>query len=156
MPEGNYDPYSRPTPYEILGVPSGLCATAREIGRAYNKEKRKARHIADLKERAARMEKLDRAKEQLQRPENRVLVDFFLLGNDLFADLCMRFGQKLTGAEPPTQKALGALLSEHRHDDLVPRPLEQFLGEFRPVEDWEWYDDADQEQPTLRLQHGDV
>ena len=35
-----HDPFHRPTPYEILGVKKGVKATAKEIGKAYNKEKR--------------------------------------------------------------------------------------------------------------------
>lgn len=79
-----------------------------------------------------------------------MLVDFFLLGDDLFAELCLHYGQKLAAAELPTQKAIGPLLSKHEYDDLIPRPLDQ-LGDFHMVEDLPSYDEIEGERSRLRL-----
>lgn len=146
-----YDPFHRPSPYDILEIKNGLKASAKEIGQAYNKLKRKARQLKDVKERAARMEALDRAKEQLQRPENRVLIDFFMLGDDLFADLCDRLGERLSRREIPTRKALGKLLSGGRFDDLLPHPLDQFTREFELIEDAQWFDEPYADDEPLEI-----
>lgn len=127
--EAPYDPFRVPSPYEVIGVNKPLRASAKEIGKAYNKERRAARSIADLKERAARMEALDEAKEQLQRPENRVLVDFFLLGEDVFADLCVAVSGRLAEYPIPTGKVLGSILGKRRYDDLIPANSEKLLGD---------------------------
>jgi hypothetical protein len=147
----HYDPYQTPTPYDVLGVKKGVRATAKEIGKAYNKSLRKARHLKDSEQRAAKMAELEWAKERLQRPEDRVLVDFFILADDLFADLCVSCGDRLAAAPLPTQEAIGPLLSSQKYDDLVPRPLKQFLGEFQLVDDLAWFDDDDAENPQLPL-----
>ncbi len=154
MPDNmaHHDPFHRPSPYDVLEIQNGLKASAKDIGRAYNKLKRKARQLKDVKERAARMEALDLAKEQLQRPENRVLIDFFLLGEDLFADLCNAFGDQLSERDPPTNKALGKLMRGGRHDDLLPHPLDQFRGEIELPDVIEWYDDADSEDGPLVIE----
>jgi len=146
-----YDPYETPTPYETLGLKTGIHATAKEIGKSFNKATRKARHIKDSRERAARIQQLEWAKEQLQRPENRVMVDFFLLSDDLFVDLCVTYGQRLAAARLPTQEAIGPLMSKNKYDDLVPKSLDQFLGEFRLLKDLEWFDDDDAKSPRMSV-----
>ena len=153
MPEQdrNYDPYRTPTPYDILGVKGGIRATAKEIGKAYNKAKKKARLIKDSKERAARMEQLDWAKEQLLRADSRVMIDFFLLSDDLFVDLAVDFGRKLAEAPIPTKEAIGPLMPDRPYDDLVPRPLEQLLEEFRLPPALEWYDFDEPKERRLPL-----
>lgn len=152
----NYDPFQHPTSYEILGVKKGIKATAKEIGKAYNKEKRAVRRISNVKERAARLEALDRAKDQLQRPEDRVLVDFFVLGEDLFGNLATDFSQKLATVELPTDKIIGPLMPKQSYDSLVPKSLKHFLSEFQLVEDPEWHDDIDSEQSRLPIAEFDL
>ena len=145
------DPYQTPTPYDVLDIKKGIRATAKEIGKAYNKAQRRAKHIKNSEERAERMQQLDWAKEQLQRPENRVLADFFLLSDDLFADLCVSCGERLAETPLPTDEAIGPLLSASKYDDLVPRPLEAFLGEFHLLTDLEWFDEDRPDEGRLSL-----
>lgn len=146
-----FDPFERPTPYEVLGVKKGIRATAKDIGKAYNKQKREARRLSDVKERAARMEALDRAKEQLQRPENRVLVDFFHLGNDVFADLSCDLGKRLGEVQLPTEKVVGPLLPKVRYDNLMPSTFDPFLGEFELEQEPRWHAEMDDDESQLAL-----
>jgi hypothetical protein len=145
------DPYQPPTPYDVLGIRNGLRASARDIGKAYNDAKKKARHIKDTKERAARMEELERAKEQLQRPDDRVLVDFFLLGDDVFGDLCIQWAQELGAREIATGQLLGPLLPKQPYDDLLPRPLEQFVSDYRWLDDLKFHDEPEAAPPRVPL-----
>lgn len=132
----NYNPYRRPTAYEVLGIENSLYATAREIGgKAYNNQKKKARLIRDTKERARRMRELEEAKNQLLRPEDRILLDFFLLGDRLFEELCDSHGRKLAEKELPTSELLGSLHASRRNDDLVPEAPEKAAGTFQLVDD---------------------
>lgn len=146
-----FDPFHSPTPYAVLEIENGLQASAKDIGRAYNTLKRKARSISDVKARAARVEALDRAKEQLQRPENRVLIDFFLLGDALFADLCRALAARLATREMPVRTALRKVIRGGRYDDLLPRPLEQFEREFELPGNVHWYEEARADDGPLEL-----
>lgn len=146
-----YDPFHRPSPYDVLELKQGTKASAKEIGRAYNNLKKKARRIKDLKERAARMEALDRAKEQLQRPENRVLFDFFMLGGDLFTDLCDSLGARLAKKDLPTERALRGLLQVGQYDDLLPRPLDQFQKDFDIEQEVQWFSKPYDEEESLTI-----
>src|SRR4051795_10959017 len=89
------DPYVKPGPYEILGIKNGARASASDVGRAFNEQTRRARSIRDTSERARKMKALQDAKAQLLKPEDRILIDFFDLGEDLFADLCTSASDKL-------------------------------------------------------------
>src|SRR4051812_25663617 len=104
-----YDPYLSPSPYEILGIRAGLKATARDIGAAWTQRKNEARKIKDTNERAQRIKDLDNAKARLLKPDDRVLLDFFLLGEEIFKDLCVGFGDKLTPGAIDTQEVLGQM-----------------------------------------------
>ncbi len=145
------DPYQEPTAYEMLNIKKGIYATSKEIGKAYNKAQGRAKHIKSSEERAERMAQLEWAKEQLQRPENRVLVDFFLLGDDLFADLCVRCGERLAATPLPTGQVLGELFSANKYDDLVPRPLKAFCREFRLLNDLEWFENEGSSDERLSI-----
>jgi hypothetical protein len=119
MSEELVDPYAIPTAYDILGLQSGVQATAKEIGKAYNKQKQAAKRIPDTKQRAARLEEIDRAKDQLQRPDQRVLVDFFQLSNDLFGDLASLVSGRLAQGGLYTEKIVGRFLAPRPYDDLL-------------------------------------
>src|SRR5207247_2176437 len=121
---GKYNPYEQPTAYEVLGLKEGPKATLEDIARAYNEHKRKARLIKDTKERAARLVELDRARDRLLRPDDRVLLDFFLLSDDLFADLCCRYAQQLSEVDLPVAEVIAALHGGWPYDDLVPEKLD--------------------------------
>jgi hypothetical protein len=144
------DPFGDSTPYDVLGIDKGPSATGRDVTRAYTEAKRKARRISDVKQRAARMKELDRAKEQLQRPGDRVLVDFFMLSEDTFGDLCIRVAKSMTELQMPTDEVLGPLLSK-RYDDLLPASREQFRREFHLLENMEFFDAADLEEARLPI-----
>lgn len=119
-----YDPYRHPTPYDVLGLKEGLRADAKAIGKAYNKERKEAARINETAERAQRMKDLDRARDELLRPDDRVLLDFFGLSDKLFPDLCLGYTRKLAGDQPPrTAELLGGLRAERPYDDLVPGDL---------------------------------
>jgi len=138
---GKFNPYRRPTPYDILGLKDGTAATLRDIGRACNDQRKKARTIPDTAERAKRMKELDEAKAQLLRPEDRVLLDFFILGGQVFVELCCRYGQKFPADEKlPVDEVLGPLYPPRRYDDLLPEAPEKLVGELRPL-DLEFFDE---------------
>jgi hypothetical protein len=141
MLNGKYNPYQSPTPYEVLGLKQGVAATAREIGKAISDQQKKARRIKDLKERAERLKEIDEAKARLLRPDDRVQIDFFILGNRIFADLCCSFGRKLIDGELNTSKIIGPLYPASKYDNLIPEPLEKLSGEFHLVDSPEFYDD---------------
>jgi hypothetical protein len=147
---GKYNPYVYPTPYDVLGLKKGLKATAAEIGRSYNDAIRKARRLRDLKERTKRIKELDGAKAQLLKPEDRVLMDFFLLGNDVFVDLCQSYAQKLAGAELPVAKIIGPLYPKRRYDDLVPEALDKVVSEFPLIETPDFHDEP-RDLPRLQV-----
>lgn len=130
-----YNPYHRPTPYDVLGLADGPAAPAREIGRVYNEQLRKARTIRDTGERSRRMDELKSARDRLLRPDDRVLLDFFLLGGDLFAALCTRYADKiLNTVTVSAAEVLGKLYRVRCHDDLLPNPPESLAEEILPVE----------------------
>jgi hypothetical protein len=130
-----YDPYRKPTPYDVLGLKEGLAVNAKDIGKAYNDEKKKARLIKDTAERAQRTAALDRARDELLRPDDRVLLDFFSLSSRLFADLCLHCSGKLAGDLPPqTADLLGGLRSERAYDDLAPADLQSLEQPFQLTE----------------------
>ncbi len=152
MSEFKYNPFARPNAYDVLGITKkALHATSKDISKGYNKEKKAARRIKDTKERAKRLEELDAAKERLQRPEDRVMIDFFQLGDDIFAELCVNFGARLASQNLPTDKIIGPLLPKNRYDNLIPSPLEQLLTEFAPVEGLLWSNRASDDESTLQL-----
>ncbi len=126
-PTQKYDPYLSPSPYDVLGLRSGLKATTREIGAAYNKLKNEARKIKDTNERASRIKNLDDARSQLLKPDDRVLLDFFLLSEDIFKDLCVGYGDTLTPGTLDTGEVLGQLSAPRRPDDLMP-PLDDLTA----------------------------
>lgn len=119
-----YDPYRHPTPYDVLEIREGLRADAKEIGKAYNRQRQEARRIKDISERAQRMKDLDRARDELLRPDDRVLLDFFGLSDKLFPELCLQFGRRLASEKPlRTAEFLGGLSADRPYDDLVPADL---------------------------------
>lgn len=122
------DPFQRPTPYEILGMTNsaGLKSSGREIGRAHGKAKRAARRIKDTSEKAKRNEEIDQARDLLIRPDDRVLVDFFLLGENVVGDICLSVGRRLEKTPLPTKEVMGSLYPKKRYDDLVPDNLQRF------------------------------
>jgi hypothetical protein len=143
------DPYRRPTPYEILGLKDGLSATAREIGKAYNDERRKAISIKDTAQRAQRLAELDQARDEVLRPDDKVLLDFFALSNTLFVDLCLHYSNTLTREPlPQTSDLLGGLRHERSYDDLVPADLNSFAQPFELTETPKFYQEPSE---TARL-----
>jgi hypothetical protein len=147
-PSKQYDPYVSPTPYEVLGIEKCLKATTREIGAAYNKLKNEARKIKDTNERAQRIKDLDDARGQLLKPDDRVLLDFFLLSEDIFKDLCVGFGDALTPGTLDTGEVLGQLSAPRRPDDLMP-PLDELTAPLDAVESLELFEEYS--APPVRL-----
>lgn len=151
-----FDPYQRPTPYELLGIANGVNATSRDIAKAFNQKKNEARLIKDVKERAARLGELEKTKDQLQRPEDRVLFDFFVLGSDLFVDLSTNLSGKLASGPLPCDEFVGQFTKDGEYDDLLPRPLNQFVSEFETCNEPQWYRDEDFAPARIPLTDGEV
>jgi hypothetical protein len=128
-----YNPYERPSPYEVLGLREGRGTSVEDVGRAYNEQKRKARLIKDTKERAARQAELDRARDRLLRPDDRVLVDFFALGDDLLPELCCRYAEQMRHEGLPAAELIAGLHEGRPHDDLVPEDPDEAAGELPPL-----------------------
>lgn len=139
--DGSLNPYRRPSPYEVLEVKKGPQASANDIGAAYNRARNEARRIKDTKQRAKRMQELEAAKEQLLRPDDRVLFDFFILGGEVFGDLCQSLGEKLADGELWTQKVTGALRATRGFDDLIPEHPQKAAGAFPLLEPLEFFDE---------------
>ena len=127
-----FTPFDEQTPYEVIGmnVDEGVAATAREIGHAAKKVKRKAQRLKDTKERARRMEAIDAQKDCLIRPDDRVMVDFFLIGRNVLGDVCNRIGDQIRKEDVPTQELIGAFYPHRKYDELIPRSLDQFESNF--------------------------
>jgi hypothetical protein len=125
-------PFDGKTPYDVLGmeVEEGVRAAARQIGKVANKTQRKAKRIKDTKERAKAIEDIEEAKDRLIRPDDRVMVDFFLVSRDVVGDVCKRFGEELVRGTVDTESIIGSYSPRQKYDDLVPAPLVQFQGEF--------------------------
>jgi hypothetical protein len=153
---GKYNPYHRPTPYEVLELKQGPGATAKEIGKAVNDQKKKAKRIKDTIERAKRLEELDSAKDRLLRPDDRVLFDFFILGDQVFAEICRGFGRRITGDTLNTDKVVGHLYPSQKYDDLVPEVLDKVPGELKLVESPEFYTALEAERVRLPLTEIDL
>ncbi|MGF1581463.1 MAG: hypothetical protein ACFCD0_19225 [Gemmataceae bacterium] len=150
---GKHNPYQRPNSYDILGLNKGLAATAQDIGKAYNNQKREARRIKDTQERAKRMQDLDEAKAELLRPDDRVLLDFFLLGNQVFTDLCAYYAERIAPSdESITAELLGAQGHNKKFDDLVPSPLRQIFGTIQPVTNLGFYEEPEEQKPLPILE----
>ena len=125
-----FNPYHRPTSYDVLGLADGPATPTREIGRVYNDQLRKSRTIRDTGERSRRMDELKFARDRLLRPDDRVLLDFFLLGSDLFAALCTRYAREVSATPVAATEVLCDLYPIRRHDDLVPISPESLAEEF--------------------------
>lgn len=136
-----YDPYRKPSPYDVLGLSQGLEANAKDIGKAYNDEKLKAsRNIKDTGERARRIADLDKAKKQLLKPDDRVLLDFFGLSGHIFVELCEHVALRLAAAPPtPTSDLLGISRTERPFDDLLPADLATLEEAFATTEAPEFF-----------------
>lgn len=130
------NPFKTPTPYDVLGmdIATGLMASAREIGRAHSKEMKKARKLRDTKDKARRNEELDGVRDLLVRPDDRVLVDFFLLSDRVIGDICLTLGRKMTAGALPVEPVLGSLNSDRRYDDLIPEKPARFEAPLSDVE----------------------
>ena len=89
-----YDPYSQPTPYDVLGVTPD--STAVQIRDTYNKLKRNAQEAGgDVKNRAQRMQEIEAAYNKLRVAGQRARVDFFLLDPRIGLKQCEALAQGL-------------------------------------------------------------
>jgi hypothetical protein len=124
------DPFRKPTPYEVLKLKHGIRSETRDISRAWNELSRDAKRESDVKARAARMQELDWAKSQLQRPESRALLDFFALSNQVFADLCISMASRMAEEIVDTAPILGRFSTTAQFDDLLPASFDNVTSDF--------------------------
>lgn len=132
--DAKFNPYHRPSSYDVLGLADGPATPTREIGRVYNDQLRKSRTIRDTGERSRRMEELKLARDQLLRPDDRVLLDFFMVGGDLFNALCTRYAREVSATPVAAGEVLRELFPTRRHDDLLPLTPDALTEEFLSVE----------------------
>src|SRR4051794_10502047 len=94
IPFDQLDRYRKPTPYDVLGVSPD--ATAREIVGARNGLKRDWQEKScDPGERAKQLQRIENAYDQINKPELRIKIDFFLVDPKLFLKQVQTIAQRV-------------------------------------------------------------
>ena len=135
FPPEYVNPYKQPGLYDTVGVDSrqGVTLGERRIGLRINEEERKAKRLKSIPDKQARLDAVRIAKEILREPGARVLVDFFVIPDDVVGDVCREWAERLTRGPLPTHEVIASFFPKKRFDDLVPEDLGQFVSDVHAV-----------------------
>ena len=139
MPLANFNPFSKPNAYDLLELRNGPKTTTVEIGRAYTRHMKRARQIKDFEKRTHRMQQLDLARDQLQKPDDRVLLDFFCEDNQCYDSLAGQIVEQLARQPIPAVDVLSEFRDDADPEELMP-PSSRVLFEDCDWPEAAWFD----------------
>ncbi len=113
------DPYSQPSPYDVLGVkPDATAAEIRDRKTKLDRDNQESG--ASASERAKRKQELDAAYDQLRVAEKRVRVDFWLLDPRIGQKQCERLAENLATPNTDVEGLIKPRMIRVTHVTVLP------------------------------------